>query len=407
MIKIGYIPGVFDLFHNGHICLIEKSLLLCDKLVVGVHTDDFTKIYKRLPQESQELRKQNILNFINKYNLMEKIFAIEFVGNSHLEIVKKYGVTNIFHGNDWELESYKKQIRYLEDGLDLLNVEINILKYTLGISSTLIKQTSSKYNFSKITEVLFDLDNTLILNELPTYKAVECINFLKSKNIEIKVITNNNRYSPNQICETLKKSGIFLEVTNIMSSLKQVLTFLQSNKTIFKKVFIWGSANAKNYLIDNEIYLEQIVEKSDLIVFLYNDNFNYEELSIILTHISKQKIPFIIGNLDLLYPDKIKILPDTGIVYKIIQETLGKQFKPIQIFGKPNPSIYNATANNNFTSIMVGDNILTDGEYAKNLNIPFIHITNEYCDKNEKDISLKIFQISHLGVLIDYINFFS
>jgi cytidyltransferase-like protein len=44
--KIGYIPGVFDIFHHGHICLIEKSLEHCDKLVIGVHTDIFVKSYK-------------------------------------------------------------------------------------------------------------------------------------------------------------------------------------------------------------------------------------------------------------------------------------------------------------------------------------------------------------------------
>ena len=152
--RIGYIPGVFDLLHHGHICLIEKSLLLCDKLVIGIHTDEFTQSYKRLPTETQEIRKQHIEHFANEHNITNKIYAIEFVGNSHLEIVQKYDVRVIFHGDDWELESYKKQIRYVEDGLDLLNVEIRILKYTLGISSTFIKSNSTacKYNFGKITE---------------------------------------------------------------------------------------------------------------------------------------------------------------------------------------------------------------------------------------------------------------
>ena len=405
--KIGYIPGVFDLFHHGHSNLIEKSLENCDRLVIGIHTDIFTQSYKRLPDQSQEIRKQNIMKYITENNIEERISAIEFVDNSHLELIQKYGVNIIFHGDDWEIESYKKQIRYVEDGLDTLHIEIRILTYTIGISSTMIKSQSLHHmNFSKINEVLFDLDNTLLLNQKATYNAVECIRFLQSKNIKLKVITNNNRYSPKQINDSLENAGIFLEEDQIQSSLKQLRNFLQKPETKekYKNVFVWGSTNALNYLRQSGIQLEGMVEKSDLIVFLYTDNFNYNQLTNVLTHISKTNVPYIIGNIDLLYPDTDRILPDTGIIYKIIQMTLPKNTQPLLILGKPTSGIY--TPKNTDRCIMVGDNINTDGEYAKNLNIPFIHLTQQFNAKNEKDTTLKILQISHLGVVIDYFTHF-
>lgn len=401
---IGYIPGVFDLFHHGHSNLIEKSLENCDKLVIGIHTDIFTQSYKRLPDQSQEIRKQHIMKYITENNVEERILAFEFVDNSHLEIVRKYGVNIIFHGDDWEIESYKKQIRYIEDGLDTLHIEIMILKYTIGISSTLIK--SRGINFSKIDEVLFDLDNTLSLNQKATYNAVECIKFLQSKNIQLKVITNNNRYSPKQINKSLENVGIFLEEDQIQSSLKQLRNFLQKPeiKEKYKNVFVWGSNNAQQYLSQSGIQLQIMVEKSDLVVFLYTDNFNYNQLTYVLTHISKTNVPYIIGNIDLLYPDTDRILPDTGIIYKIIQMTLPKNTQPLLILGKPSSGIY--TPKNTDKCIMVGDNVNTDGEYAKNLNIPFIHLTQQFNIENEKNTTLKIIQISHLGVLIDYFTHF-
>ncbi|WP_261807883.1 adenylyltransferase/cytidyltransferase family protein [Paenibacillus sp. N3.4] len=46
MIVIGYTAGVFDLFHIGHLTFLEEASKHCDKLVVGVTTDELSLRYK-------------------------------------------------------------------------------------------------------------------------------------------------------------------------------------------------------------------------------------------------------------------------------------------------------------------------------------------------------------------------
>ena len=38
--RIGYTDGVYDLFHVGHLNMIQTAKSRCEYLIVGVHGDD-------------------------------------------------------------------------------------------------------------------------------------------------------------------------------------------------------------------------------------------------------------------------------------------------------------------------------------------------------------------------------
>ena len=43
---VGYTTGVFDLFHIGHLNLLRNARAMCDRLIVGVTTDELMVEYK-------------------------------------------------------------------------------------------------------------------------------------------------------------------------------------------------------------------------------------------------------------------------------------------------------------------------------------------------------------------------
>lgn len=70
---IGYTCGVFDLFHVGHLNLLERCKEMCDILIVGVCDDKYvTEIKKKQPvyPEDQRVRILNALKVVDQAELV-------------------------------------------------------------------------------------------------------------------------------------------------------------------------------------------------------------------------------------------------------------------------------------------------------------------------------------------------
>lgn len=131
---IGYTTGVYDMFHIGHLNIIQSAKELCDFLIVGVSSDELVQ---------QEKEKTPIIPFEERIKIIAALRDVDMVvkqeNKNKFEAWEKYKFDKMFVGSDWEGTPQWKQY---EEQFRPVNVEIVYLPYTNGISS------------SKLTEVV-------------------------------------------------------------------------------------------------------------------------------------------------------------------------------------------------------------------------------------------------------------
>ncbi|MFJ8512848.1 adenylyltransferase/cytidyltransferase family protein [Lysinibacillus xylanilyticus] len=126
---IGYTAGVYDLFHIGHLNLLKNAKGMCEKLIVGVTTDELVQYKGKSP----------VIPFEDRIEIVRNIKYVDAVvaqaDMDKLEMCKKLKANVLFVGDDWyntdKWNSYEKEFN--EAG-----IEIVYFPYTKGVSSTQI-----------------------------------------------------------------------------------------------------------------------------------------------------------------------------------------------------------------------------------------------------------------------------
>lgn len=126
--------GTFDLFHIGHLKLLQRIKKLGDKLIVAVSTDEFNALKG----------KSTIIPYEQKAEIVSNIKCVDLVipennWEQKREDIKKYNVDIFTMGNDWE-----GKFDFLKE-----HCEVVYLDRTEGISSTQLKQTLKSFSVSK------------------------------------------------------------------------------------------------------------------------------------------------------------------------------------------------------------------------------------------------------------------
>ena len=132
MKSVGYAPGVYDLFHIGHLNILRHAKERCDHLIAGVVSDEMCQLAKGHSP------------FISLVERLEIVRHITFVDQVHAETVPDKLDTwdtlhfdRIFKGDDWRGTPKGEK---LEADFAPLGVEVVYLPYTAHTSSSELRR---------------------------------------------------------------------------------------------------------------------------------------------------------------------------------------------------------------------------------------------------------------------------
>lgn len=129
--KIGYTTGVYDMFHIGHLNILKRAKAQCDKLIVGVTTDELC--YKR-KQKYPVINQDDRMEIVRSIRYVDEVVSQEDMDK--LEAVKKYHADVVFVGSDWQGTPAWNQ--YEKDFAEV-GCKVVYLDHTDGISSTILR----------------------------------------------------------------------------------------------------------------------------------------------------------------------------------------------------------------------------------------------------------------------------
>ncbi len=130
--KIGFVQGVFDMFHIGHLNILERAKEHCDFLIVGVNSDELVEEYKH---------KKTIIPCDERVRIIEALKCVDKVIVMHdrdkLKVCQENNINAIFMGDDWKGSDFYNK---MEIELKKINVDIVYFPYTKGTSSTILRE---------------------------------------------------------------------------------------------------------------------------------------------------------------------------------------------------------------------------------------------------------------------------
>lgn len=130
--NIGYTQGTYDLFHIGHLNLLENAKKKCEYLIVGINSDDLVLNYKN---KKVNITANDRARIVQALKVVDEVHVINELDK--MSAYDKFKFDVIFIGDDW-----KGNMRWnaTEKQLETVGVKVEYLPHTDGISTTIISK---------------------------------------------------------------------------------------------------------------------------------------------------------------------------------------------------------------------------------------------------------------------------
>jgi glycerol-3-phosphate cytidylyltransferase len=129
---VGYVPGVYDMFHVGHLNILRNARLACDHLIAGVVSDERATIVKGkepVVPAAERLEIVRSIRYVDEAVLEDVPTKIAMWERVHFDVIIK--------GDDWRGTPKGEK---LEQDMASVGVRVVYLPYTVHTSSTMLRQ---------------------------------------------------------------------------------------------------------------------------------------------------------------------------------------------------------------------------------------------------------------------------
>ena len=129
--RIGYAPGVYDMFHIGHLNILKRAASLCDHLIAGVVSDEMAELVKGAAP---------VIPFAERLEIVKSITCVDEVWPEtkprKIDTWHDIHFDVLFKGDDWRGTA---KGHALEAEMAQVGVEVVYFPYTLHTSSSLLR----------------------------------------------------------------------------------------------------------------------------------------------------------------------------------------------------------------------------------------------------------------------------
>ena len=129
--RIGYTQGVYDMFHRGHLNILNRAKEQCETLIVGVNSDALVKEYK---QKTPVIGQEDRLEIVKNIKAVDGVVLADTLDK--LAMHERVPFDAVFIGSDWQgsprWEATQKQLADI-------GVDVVFLPHTEGITSTILR----------------------------------------------------------------------------------------------------------------------------------------------------------------------------------------------------------------------------------------------------------------------------
>lgn len=134
--RVGYVPGVYDMFHVGHVNMLRQARERCDVLIAGAVSDEKAFLAKgAMPVVPLAER----LEILQHCTLVDQVYAETLPSKVHAW--EELGFDALFKGDDWRGTPKGDA---LEAEFAELGVDIVYFPYTMHTSSTILRRALEK-----------------------------------------------------------------------------------------------------------------------------------------------------------------------------------------------------------------------------------------------------------------------